>query len=281
MDAQDKEIIVGEAAASSPIKIKIKTKKIKTAEEGAASTTSTRGASDHHHDYFHQEATTPATTNNSIGIHDTVLMSPNSGAALDAVLQQEELRDQQMHIYEQESSYDDVQPQQYSVTDPPVVSAGCDGAAAILTTGGREHVEGRTDDTIIVSTPPSVVQEQLLMLGNGTFPIYDPTNSTVDISKIVNTMTTLETSIKEFVLWCYPELQEGYSFTAPHLQDTISIYNKAILCALNDEVDEVNKIAVELMNGEQIQFFSADELDRNSDDYHDLPIEYLNSISMG
>jgi ATP-dependent DNA helicase PIF1 len=65
------------------------------------------------------------------------------------------------------------------------------------------------------------------------------------------------------------------------LQDTISIYNKAILCALNDEVDEVNKIAVELMNGEQIQFFSADELDRNSDNYHDLPIEYLNSISMG
>ena len=123
--------------------------------------------------------------------------------------------------------------------------------------------------------------EQLLMLGNGTFPIYDPTNSTVDISKIVNTTTTLETSIKAFVLWCYPELQEGYSFTAPHLQDTISIYNKAILCALNDEVDEVNKIAVELMNGEQIQFFSADELDRNSDDYQDLPIEYLNSISMG
>ena len=36
MDAQDKEIIVGEAAASSPIKIKIKTKKIKTAEEGGA-----------------------------------------------------------------------------------------------------------------------------------------------------------------------------------------------------------------------------------------------------
>jgi ATP-dependent DNA helicase PIF1 len=119
------------------------------------------------------------------------------------------------------------------------------------------------------------------MLGNGTYPIYDPTNSTVDISKIVNTMTTLETSIKAFVLWCYPELQEGYSFTAPHLQDTISIYNKAILCALNDEVDEVNKIAVELMNGEQIQFFSADEVDRNSDHYHDIPIEYLNSISIG
>ena len=79
-------------------------------------------------------------------------MSPNSGAALDAVLQQEELSDQQLLIYEQESSYDDVQTQQYSVADPPVVSAECDGAAAILTTGGRGHV-GRTDDTIIVSTP--------------------------------------------------------------------------------------------------------------------------------
>lgn len=35
------------------------------------------------------------------------------------------------------------------------------------------------------------------------------------------------------------------------------------------------------MNGEQIQFFSADEVDRNSNHYHDIPIEYLNSISMG
>ena len=123
--------------------------------------------------------------------------------------------------------------------------------------------------------------EQLLMLGDGTFPIYDATNSTIDISKIVHTTTTSETSLKDFVLWCYPELKDGFSFTSLHQRDTISIYNKAILCALNEEVEEVNKIAVELMDGEQRQFFRADELDRNSDDYHDVPLEYLNTINIG
>ena len=114
--------------------------------------------------------------------------------------------------------------------------------------------------------------EQVLMLGNGTFPMYDKTNSSVDISKIVHTRTTLETSLKDFVFWCYPELQEGSSSKAPHQpKDIFSIHEKAILCALNEDVDEVNKIAIELMNGEQRQFFSADEHVRTSDDDDDIP----------
>jgi hypothetical protein len=51
--------------------------------------------------------------------------------------------------------------------------------------------------------------EQLIRLGDGEFPMFDTSNSTVDISKVVRTTTTLETSLKEFVLWCYPELQDG------------------------------------------------------------------------
>ena len=82
-------------------------------------------------------------------------MSPNSGAALDAVLQQEDLSDQLDAVLQQEELSDH---QQLLMADPPVVSAACDGAAEILTTAGRGHVVGRTDDTMIVSTPPSVVQ---------------------------------------------------------------------------------------------------------------------------
>ena len=116
--------------------------------------------------------------------------------------------------------------------------------------------------------------QQLLQLGNGAFPIYDASNNAVEISKIVHTTTTAETCLEDFVLWCYPELQHQNN-------DKISIYDKAILCALNEEVDAVNKIAVELMNGDQRQFYSADELDKNSDDYHDVPIEFLHSLNIG
>ena len=126
--------------------------------------------------------------------------------------------------------------------------------------------------------------EQILKLGNGTFPMYDKTNSSVDISKIVHTRTTLETSLKDFVFWCYPELQEGTSSEAPHQpKDIFLIHEKAILCALNEEVDEVNKIAVELMNGEQRQFFSADEQVKTAGDNNDddIPLETLHSINIG
>ena len=95
--------------------------------------------------------------------------------------------------------------------------------------------------------------ELLLQLGNGTFPLYDPTKSTVAISNIVHTTTTEETCLKDFVLWCYPELQQNFAvgISSNHYINEISIYDKAILCALNEEVDAVNKIAVELMNGDQ------------------------------
>jgi hypothetical protein len=97
---------------------------------------------------------------------------------------------------------------------------------------------------------------------------------TVDISKVVSTSTTLETTLNDFIVWCYPELRGA--------KDTMKIYDKAILCALNDEVDTINKIAVQLLPGEGMQFFSADEIDPNSTDRPgDYDIEYLHSISLG
>ena len=115
--------------------------------------------------------------------------------------------------------------------------------------------------------------EQLLTLGDGTFPIYDSSNSAVNISKIIHTTTTAETSLKELVLWCYPEFQGT--------KDTIPLHSKAILCVFNEDVAEVNKIAIDLVNGEERQCLSADELDPNCEEkYKDTPIEYLHSLEI-
>ena len=98
--------------------------------------------------------------------------------------------------------------------------------------------------------------EQLLTLGDGTFPIYDSKNSAVNISKIIHTTTTEETSVKDFVLWCYPEFQCS--------KDTMPLHEKAILCVFNENVAEINRIAIELVDGDMQQCYSADELDPNN-----------------
>ena len=118
--------------------------------------------------------------------------------------------------------------------------------------------------------------DQLLMLGDGTFPTYDSRNSAVNISQIIHTSTTEETSLKDLVLWCYPEFQG--------IQDTIPLHDKAILCVFNEDVAEVNKIAIDLVNvaeEEQRICFSADELDKNcKDEFKNTPIEYLHSLEI-
>jgi hypothetical protein len=55
------------------------------------------------------------------------------------------------------------------------------------------------------------------------------------------------------VLWCYPEFQG--------IRDKISLHEKAILCVFNEDVAEVNKIAINLVDGYVRQYYSAYELD--------------------
>ena len=118
--------------------------------------------------------------------------------------------------------------------------------------------------------------DKLLTLGDGTFSTYANTKNMVNISQIIHTTTTEETSLKEFVLWCYPEFQG--------IQDTIPLHDKAILCVFNEDVAEVNKIAIDLVNvGEEEQriCFSADELDQNcKDEFKNTPIEYLHTLEI-
>ena len=78
--------------------------------------------------------------------------------------------------------------------------------------------------------------------------------------------------MQDFVHWCYPELTNAET-------DHISIFDKAILCALNEEVDQVNRITIEAATGEGRKFFSADQLQETDDNNNHVPIEYLNSLT--
>jgi hypothetical protein len=128
--------------------------------------------------------------------------------------------------------------------------------------------------------------KELLSLGDGDLESFDERSNTVDISKIVRTNTTLETTLKDFVLWCYPELSANHpsqqtTSTAVVNEGNISIYDKAILCALNEEADLINSIAVELLEGQGKEYLSVDEIDPESDKAKDIPIEFLNSLRSG
>jgi hypothetical protein len=113
----------------------------------------------------------------------------------------------------------------------------------------------------------------ILRIGNGNIPFFQPDDVTIEVTDIVHARTTEETPLSEFVKWCYPELGNTHN-------DTISIYDKAILCSLNEDVDEVNKITIQTASGEGRKFFSADELtDKDDNNSQHIPIEFLNSLT--
>ena len=116
--------------------------------------------------------------------------------------------------------------------------------------------------------------EKLLLIGNGDIPFIDPANQTVDVSQIVQANTTLEVSLPDFVKWCYPEISN-----TDYNGDTVSVFDKAILCALNEEVDKINNITIQAAGGEGRKFFSADELAENDENTQNIPIEFLNSLT--
>ena len=57
------------------------------------------------------------------------------------------------------------------------------------------------------------------------------------------------------------------------------IDGKAVLCPTNAEVNEVNKIVLEMLDGDQVEYLSNDSLaDEGSS--HQYPLEFLNSIDL-
>ena len=112
--------------------------------------------------------------------------------------------------------------------------------------------------------------ENLLLLGNGNLPYFDEEKELVDLSTIVETLTTEECSLEEFVKWCYPELQRD----SP---DIIATSEKGILCPLNEDVDTINNIALQLMEGHCKEYLSADVVHDETE--NPIAPEDLNSLT--
>ena len=127
----------------------------------------------------------------------------------------------------------------------------------------------------------------LLQLGSGTLPFIDETNETVELSNMISVKLDTEQSIMNFVRWCYPELSNNQQ---QDIDSSILIQDKCILCPLNEDVDEINQAALDLMKEECHIFLSADQIqDLNSGDQigisigqdsNDHPEEYLNSLTL-
>ena len=55
------------------------------------------------------------------------------------------------------------------------------------------------------------------------------------------------------------------------------VHNRAIICPLNKDVDEVNNICLGLMEGDSATFLSADSCIHEKDQIH-YPVEFLNDL---
>ena len=114
--------------------------------------------------------------------------------------------------------------------------------------------------------------DMLLPLGSGSLPYESEGKSTVELDSMLRVRTTDEESLEEFVNWCYPELIHESS------DDEIPIFEKAILCALNSEVNEVNTAALRMMSGQHEEHLSADLLIEGNAGH--VPVEFLHSLTI-
>lgn len=116
----------------------------------------------------------------------------------------------------------------------------------------------------------------LLRLGSGQLPFVNETFQTVELSHMLSVKLHTEQSLINFVRWCYPELDSNRQQNNDS-SSIISIQDRGILCPLNEDVDEINQTALDLMQGECHTFLSADKV-QETEGEGDVPEEYLNSL---
>ena len=109
----------------------------------------------------------------------------------------------------------------------------------------------------------------MLQVVEGNLP-YHPSLGQ-NIVKIPDEYIFASQSLEEFVRWCYPDID----------QPTMSVAGKAILAPKNSHVDELNQVALSLMQGDIHHFESADSVVHSNTETEAglFPTEYLNSIN--
>ena len=109
----------------------------------------------------------------------------------------------------------------------------------------------------------------LLQLGEGRLP-YN-TSLGKHMVRIPDEYVCNNQNLQDFVRWCYPDIDSS----------SINVTGKAILAPKNKHVDELNNIALSLMQGNAENFESADSVKSTGDDRESVnfPTEYLNTIN--
>ena len=110
----------------------------------------------------------------------------------------------------------------------------------------------------------------LMRIGNGTEPTFDQYGA--DMVQLPNHMVSKARNLEEFVDNVDPSLDFNCS-------NTEFIISRATLPPLNENVDIINKIALEKILGEEIILKSIDKMD-NDDNSCLYPVEFLNSLEL-
>ena len=111
----------------------------------------------------------------------------------------------------------------------------------------------------------------LLQFGNGKLPYHSELGN--NIVRIPDQYVFESQNKEDFVRWCYPDIDQPVT--------TLNVLGRAILAPKNKHVDEINNIALSLMQGNVHCFQSADSVREKNDDNEAglFPVDYLNSIN--
>jgi hypothetical protein len=107
----------------------------------------------------------------------------------------------------------------------------------------------------------------LLQVGNGDETLIERDLGD-DIIRIPDKYV-FDGSLPDLIKWVYPDI---------HTQ-SIDVTKKAVLTPKNKHVDIINDMAIKMMQGETISFFSTDSINENNPSASHFTTEYLNTIS--
>jgi hypothetical protein len=111
----------------------------------------------------------------------------------------------------------------------------------------------------------------LLDIGEGKVQIFNALGSSM--VRIANLLVHPNQNIEEFIRWCYPD----FEFNEENCRNSTT----AILAPKNEDVDNLNDIALTMFPGDMVSFTSADSI-KPQDSPHEIsnfPIEYLNTLT--
>ena len=109
--------------------------------------------------------------------------------------------------------------------------------------------------------------EYLLAVGEGKLPV-EVING-IEYTKLPKSLMVESGKVLDLIDSVYPSLKTNF-------QDKLWLYNRAIICPRNDDVNEINKFMLDLLPGTAHKFYSIDQV--NDQDAR-APMEVINKLN--